>query len=205
MDKAVTIENGFAKVGAGAWLTGRAQPVAYSGRAIRRRRKGWLLRDRSWLELVETSGSARCASAVRPFVTHIPCAAPISAVSAKVLVAPSGARTGAQLVKTIPMSLARSLCVTEFGSEWVVMATRGRTARIQVPEGETLSVRPDAVVAWSGAKPTGFCPKLGVLDMLLPRGPRELMLTFYGPSLVWVEGAGNAETGFGKCRRAYGV
>ena len=147
-----------------------------------------MVRDRGSLNLVETAGEAKCACQTRPFLTHIPCAAPVSAVSSKVLVAPAAARTGAKSVKTIPMSLAKSICVTGFGSEWVVMATRGRTARIQVAEGETLSVRPEAAVAWTGANPTGFCPKLGLLDMLLPRGPKDLLLTFYGPAIVWIEG-----------------
>ena len=185
----MTILNGFAEIGAGTWLVGHGQPAAFFGKTVRQHMKGWLVRDRGCLELVETTGDARCADGSRPFLTHIPCAAPISAVSSKVLVAPAAARTGALSVKPIPMSLAGSICVTEFGSEWVVMATRGRTARVQVPEGETLSVRPEAVVAWSGAKPTGFCPKLGILDMILPRGPKDLLLTFYGPAIVWVEGS----------------
>jgi uncharacterized protein (AIM24 family) len=103
------------------------------------------------------------------------------------------------------MSLARSLCVTEFGSEWVVMATRSRTARLQVADGETLSVKPDAVVAWSGARPTGFCPRLGVLDIILPRRPGELLLTFYGPAIVWIEGAGDDNAGVMPRRRPYGI
>jgi len=185
----VTIANGFAEIDAGLWLVGHGQPVAFFGQAVRRRRKGWLVRDRGRLELVETTGAAKCASQTRPFLTHIPCAAPVAAVSSKVLVAPAAARTGDKSVKTIPMSLARSICVTGFGSEWVVMATKGRTSRIQVAEGETLSVRPEAAVAWTGANPTGFCPKLGLLDMLLPRGPKDLLLTFYGPAIVWIEGA----------------
>ena len=199
------IENGFVEIDAGSWLVGRGQPAAFFGKVVRRRRKGWIVRDRGSLELVETSGGARCADRTRPFLTHIPCAAPISAVSSKVLVAPQAARTGAQCVKPIPMSLARSLCVTEFGSEWVVMATRSRTARLQVADGETLSVKPDAVVAWSGARPTGFCPRLGVLDIILPRRPGELLLTFYGPAILWIEGAGDDNAGVMPRRRPYGV
>ena len=199
------IENGFVEIDAGSWLVGRGQPAAFFGKVVRRRRKGWIVRDRGSLELVETSGGARCADRTRPFLTHIPCAAPISAVSSKVLVAPQAARTGAQCVKPIPMSLARSLCVTEFGSEWVVMATRSRTARLQVADGETLSVKPDAVVAWSGARPTGFCPRLGVLDIILPRRPGELLLTFYGPAIVWIEGAGDDNAGVMPRRRPYGI
>ena len=189
MQETVKIEGGFAEVGAGAWLMGRGQPAAFFGSAVRRRRKGFFLRDRSALDLVETTGAAKCADARRPFLTHIPCAAPISAASAKVLVAPAAARTGAEVVKMIPMSLKGSLYVTVFGEEWVVLATASRTARLQVADGDTLSVRPESVVAWTGNRPTGFCPKLGLWDILLPRGPKNLLLHFHGPSVVWVEGA----------------
>ena len=189
MAVATKIEGGFAEVGAGAWLMGRGQPAAFFGAALRRHRKGFFLRDRSSIDLVETTDSAKCSDARRPFLTHIPCAAPIFAISSKVLVAPAAARTGAQTVKMIPMSVRGSLCVTEFGEEWVVMATESRTMRLQVEDGGTLSVRPESVVAWTGNRPTGFCPKLGLWDVLLPRGPKNLLLHFHGPSVVWVEGA----------------
>lgn len=185
----MTIENGFAEIGAGSWLAGHAQPAAFSGKAVRRRRKGWLVRDRASLDLVETDGEAKCADSSRPFLTHIPCAAAIFAVSSKVLVAPSSARKGARIVKTIPMSMKGSIMVTEFAREWVVMATKGRTSRIALEEGKTYSARPEAVVAWTGRMPTGFCPKLGILDLLLPRGPKDLLFTFYGPSVIWIEGS----------------
>ena len=189
MQETVKIEGGFAEVGAGAWLMGRGQPAAFFGSAVRRRRKGFFLRDRSALDLVETTGAVKCADARRPFLTHIPCAAPISAASAKVLVAPAKARRDAHFVKLIPMSLKNALCVTEFGEEWVVMATAGRTCRMPLDDGQTLSVRPEAVVAWTGRNPTGFCQRLSLWDVLLPRGPRDLLLTFYGPGVVWAEGS----------------
>ena len=203
MEGAVKIEGGFAEVGAGVWLMGRGQPAAFFGSAVHRRRKGFFLRDRQSIDLVETTAGAKCADAQRPFLTHIPCAAPISAVSSKVLVAPAAARTGTELVKMIPMSVRGSLCVTVFGlgaerqeagdrsttgQAWVVMATTSRTTRIQVADDDTLSARPESVVAWTGNRPTGFCPKLGIWDILLPRGPRNLLLHFHGPCLVWVEG-----------------
>ena len=188
MEGAVKIEGGFAEVGAGAWLMGRGQPAAFLGSAVRRRRKGFFLRDRSALDLVETTAVAKCADARRPFLTHIPCAARISAVSSKVLVTPAAAWAGAAVVKIVPMSMRNALCVTMFDGEWVVMATASRTARLQVADGDTLSARPEAVVAWTGNRPTGFCPKLGLWDILLPRGPKNLLLHFHGPSVVWVEG-----------------
>ena len=231
MQETVKIEGGFAEVGAGAWLMGRGQPTAFFGSAVRRRRRGFFLRDRSALDLVETTAAAKCADARRPFLTHIPCAAPISAASAKVLVAPAAARTGAEVVKVVPMSMKGSLCVTVFGSldvgkfgsledvtskplnfetsHFVIMATASRTARLQVADGDTLSVRPEAVVAWTGNRPTGFCPKLGLWDILLPRGPKNLLLHFHGPSVVWVEGANVPNLQTSKLsnfyRRAYGA
>ena len=218
----VTIENGFAEVGGGSWLMGHGQPAAFRGTAVRRRRTGWCVRDRGSLDLVDTTGPAKCADSTRPFLTHIPCAEPIFAVSGKVLVAPAAARKDAQTVKLIPMSVRGALCVTEFGERgtgngergtgngegdgcWVVTATAGRTARVQVAEGETLSVRPEAAVAWTGKRPTGFCPKLGLIDILLPRGPRDLLLTFYGPCLVWIEGSRHQAPCTKHFGRAYGV
>ena len=179
------------------------------------------MRNRSKLELVETSAAAMCADSSRPFLTHIPCAAPVFAVSDKVLVAPAAARRDAQFVKVVPMSVRSSLCVTEFGvaedaddgkgtSAWVVMATASRTCRMPLEDGETLSARPDAVVAWTTKRPTGFCPRLSIWDVLLPRGSRDLLLTFYGPGVVWIEGSSGPQAlkapdfrTFN--RRAYGV
>ena len=189
MSESIEIESGFAVTGAGTWLVGRGQPASFSGEAMRRHRKGWLVRDRSALDCVETTGRAWFADSSRPFLTHIPCAAPIFAVSGKVLVAPAAARTDAELVKIVPMSLRNALCVTVFGSDWIVAATTARTVRISVEDGDTLSVRPDAVVAWAGNRPTGFVRRLGVWDVLLPRAPRDLMLHFHGPCIVWIEGA----------------
>ena len=217
----VSVESGFAEVPAGTWLVARSQPAACFGDFVRRRRKGWVVRDRARLDLVETSGTAKCADSTRPFLTHIPCAAPISAVSDKVLVAPAAARSGAELIRPIPFSVKSSICVTKFAQPepadepsnapttpqpngqtvkrsngqtpppaWVVMATASRTTRVPVPEDETLSVRPEAAVAWTGKRPSGFCPKLGLWDMLLPRGPKNLLLRFHGPCLVWIEGSG---------------
>ena len=211
MSLTATIENGFAVIDAGTWLAARGQPAAFTGEAVRRRRKGWIVRDRSSLDLVETTGRFWCADAARPFLTHIPCAAPLNAVSAKVLVAPASARTGAESVKVVPMSVRGALCTTLFGSDWVVMATASRTERIVVEDGETLAARPEAVVAWTGNRPTGFVRRLGILDILLPRSPRDLMLHFHGPCIVWVEGSGKrgpgtGDRGPGNCwRRGYGV
>ena len=232
------LSSGFAVVGAGAWLFGRAQPAAVRGTLRSRGLKGFVCPDRAALaygELAAGEGSKRasrasedasgivrkpaspafegasgavpepanggqpaerqaaaaawCSAADRPFLTRIDCGVPVSAISEKVLVAPAGARSGARLLRVVPMSLARSIRTTEFSSEWVVMATRSRTARVALADGESLGVRPDAAVAWTGARPTGFCPRLRLLDVLLPRGPRDLLLHFHGPAIVWIEGS----------------
>ena len=191
----VAIEGGFAQVGAGDWLVGRAQPVAFASSMRRVRRRGWMVRDRSHLERVATSGESVCAAADRPFLTHIPCASPVSAVSCKVLLAPAAAWAGADTLRPVPMSARGSICVSRFAlsgepqPSWVVMATASRTRRMAIDEGQTLCVRPDALVAWTGNQPTGFCPKLGLLDLILPRGPKDLLFSFYGPGVVWVEGS----------------
>jgi len=204
----VTINGGFAEVDAGSWLAGRGQPAAFFGALSRRRRTGWFLRDRSALDLVETTGRAWFADASRPFLTYIPCAAPLCAVSSKVLCAPASARAGAELVKTIPMGSKGAFAVTKFAvSSWVVMASASRTTRISVAEGEVLSVRPGAVVAWTGPHPTGYVQRIGIWDILLPRAPRELMLHFYGPCIVWAEGSPDLKASNlpNFTRRAYGV
>ena len=209
MEGAVKIEGGFAEVGAGEWLVGHGQPAAFFGSAVCRRRKGFFLRDRSCIDRVETTAAVKCADARRPFLTHIPCASPISVMSSKVLVAPASAWAGAELLKLVPMSMRNALCITNFGGEWVVMATASRTARLQVEDGDTLSLRPEAAVAWTGNRPTGFCPKLGLWDFILPRGPRNLLLHFHGPSVVWVEGTNAPNLQTSKLpnfyRRAYGA
>ena len=142
-------------------------------------------------EGTEQDARAWCSASACPFLTRIDCGVPVTAVSDKVLVAPAAARSGARLLRVVPMSFARSIRTTEFSSEWVVMATRSRTARVALADGESLGVRPEAAVAWTGARPTGFCPRLRILDVLLPRGPRDLMLHFHGPAIVWVEGSEN--------------
>ena len=209
MEGAVKIEGGFAEVGAGEWLVGHGQPTAFFGTAVCRRRKGFFLRDRSCIDRIETTATAKCADARRPFLTHIPCASPISAMSSKVLVAPASAWVGAELLKIVPMSMRNTLCITKFGGEWVVMATASRTARLQVEDGDTLSLRPESAVAWTGNRPTGFCPRLGLWDFILPRGPKNLLLHFHGPSVVWVEGINAPNLQTSKIpnfyRRAYGA
>ena len=70
------------------------------------------------------------------------------------------------------------------------MATQSRTTRVTLSEGEMLTMRIESAVAWTTKHPTGYCPKLGIMDILIPRKhDRNLMLHFYGPGIVWMEGA----------------
>ena len=147
------------------------------------------LRDNQNPEDGANGARAWCSASACPFLTRIDCGVPVTAVSDKVLVAPAAARSGARLLRVVPMSFARSIRTTEFSSEWVVMATRSRTARVALADGESLGVRPEAAVAWTGPRPSGFCPRLRLLDVLLPRGPRDLLLHFHGPAIVWIEGS----------------
>lgn len=185
------IENGAAKVPAGKWLMSRLQPAAFFGSALVRSLRGLFVPDRATVLSVETTGEAWCADSERPFLTRL-AALPdktLSLVSSKLLVAPFASRTGARSLRVVPMSFRRALAITEFRFGWAVAATCGRVAKAVVEDGMTLSVRPEALVAWIGPNPTGFCPKLSVWDMLLPRGPKNLALSFHGPAVVWFEGA----------------
>ena len=165
--------------------------------------RGLIVPDRPHLRLAVATGDVWCASAVNPFLTRLdaPPDEPVSVVSGKVLIAPKSARTGARGVKLVPMSFRRRTVVTDFRGGWAVAATRSRVTRVALEEGETLSVRPDAVVAWIGRDPTGFCRRLGMMDILLPRGPRNLVFSFHGPSVVWFEGSSPAPMGIGKAVR----
>ena len=184
------LENGTARVGAGTWLMGRAQPVACLGSASLSRLKGFVVPDRAAVNVVTTTGDAWCADAERPFLTRLSALPdePLHVVSPKLLVAPVGVRAGAARLKLVPFSLRASAVTTRFLKGWVVLATKSRVTRVAVEDGATLTVRPEALVAWVGKAPTGFCPRLTVLDLLLPRAPRTLAFTFHGPAVVWFEG-----------------
>ena len=189
MDEAV-VENGAAKVGAGTWLMGRAQPAACLGTAAVARLPGFRVPDRARVNVVTTTGDAWCADAARPFLTRLPALPdePLNVVSSKLLVAPADARTGARNLKLVPFSLRCDAVTTLLQKGWAVLSTRSRVTRVALADGGTLTVRPEALVAWVGNAPTGFCPRLTVLDLLLPRGPRNLSFTFHGPAVVWFEG-----------------
>ena len=171
---------------------GREQPLAYGGerrlqvRAIR----GAFAPDRFKLRQVAGAEVLYCGLAERPFLTRLDCPVPVQVVSDKVLLAPAAARTGALLVRLIPLSFRFALCTTVFQQQWVVAATRSRTMQKTLAEGETLTVSREAVVAWTTKRPTGFLPRLRLRDILLPAvQPKRLMLTFYGPGVLWFEGA----------------
>ena len=199
------IESGFATVAAGDWLMGRSQPVAFFGRAEVKGLRGFVVPDRAAVRQVQLSGEGRCASSDAPFLTRLDALpdVPLRLMSEKLLVAPFGARCGARSLRLVPLSFSRAFAVTEFEGGWAVAATRGRVARVALEDGGTLTVRPEAVVAWIGKDPSGYCPKLSILDIVLPRSPRNLAFTFHGPATVWFEGAseGGARGRVGRGRR----
>lgn len=184
------IENGAARVVAGEWLVGTSQPAASLGRVDLRALGGFVVPDRTVVRRAVAAGDMWCASAEAPFLTRFDALPdePLRLVGAKLLVAPFTSRVGARALKLIPMSFSRALPVTEFKGGWVVAATRSRVTKVVLEENETLVVGREALVAWQGALPTGFCPRLSVWDILLPRGPRSLAFTFHGPAVVWFEG-----------------
>lgn len=191
MPTEATIESGFAHVTGGTWLLGVSQPAAYRGALRDRRMGGWIVPDRGRLRSVELSGTASCSDAKRPFLARIDCADTLSVVSERILVAPASSRTGSQLVRVVPMSFRHALAVTEFRNPgWAVTATASRVNRFVLEEGEVLSVRLESVVAWTTRRPTGHCPRLAMRDILIPRRrAKSLWLNFYGPGVVWAEGA----------------
>ena len=191
MPTEATIESGFAHVTGGTWLLGVSQPAAYRGALRDRRMGGWIVPDRGRLRSVELSGTASCSDAKRPFLARIDCADTLSVVSERILVAPAASRTGSQLVRVVPMSFRHALAVTEFRNPgWAVTATASRVTRFVLEEGEVLSVRLESVVAWTTRRPTGHCPRLAMRDILIPRRrAKSLWLNFYGPGVVWAEGA----------------
>ena len=183
------IENGMAVTTAGLWLAAAGQPAASRGEVRTKGLKGLIVPDRAAYVLVETSGESFFADAGRPFLTHLTCAAPIAAVSEKVLLAPAAARTGAEVVRLVPMSRRGAVRTTRFEREWVVFATRSRVTRTVLEEGAILTVRADAAVAWTTRRPTGYVPRLRLRDIVLPRRRQaNLMMHFYGPGIVWFEG-----------------
>ena len=191
MSTEATIESGFTHVTGGTWLLGTSQPVAYRGAVRDRRMAGWIVPDRTRLRNVELSGTASCSDAKRPFLSRIDCADSLSVVSDRILVAPAASRTGSRLVRVVPMSFRYALAVTEFKNPgWAVTATASRVNRFVLKEDETLTVRLESVVAWTTKNPTGHCPKLTMRDVLIPRRRvKSLWLNFYGPGVVWAEGA----------------
>lgn len=189
------IENGMAKLSAGTYLAGLGQPVACNGTFTEKALRGFIVPDRADVRVINSAATKLFfATAERPFLTRLEALPdkPLKLVSSKLLVAPFNSRTSAQTLKLVPMSFNKATPITEFtgGKDglWVIAATQSRTNKIVLEDGETMLVRPEALVAWIGKNPTGFCPKLSILDILLPRGPKNLAYTFHGPAIIWFEG-----------------
>ena len=187
--KPFNLQNGHVVLKDGEWLAAAGQPVAYRGAVRERGLRGLVVPDRAAYRLVEASGEAWFADAARPFLTHVPCAAPITAVAAKVLVAPAKARTGAENVRLVPLSWKGAVRATRFEREWVIFATQSRVEKAVLGEDEVLTVQAGAAVAWTTKRPVGYVPRLKLGDVLLPRRRQaNLAMHFYGPGIVWFEG-----------------
>ncbi len=190
-------ENGFARVEGGDWMFGELQPSAVSGtltpKRLPREDVSWWRRlfqpDRRRLRCASLSGRMWCGDRAHPFLTRIDLAERVTAVTAKLLLAPASARRAGGLLRVVPFSVRGAICTTALEGGWAVMATQGRTTRVVVADGETLGVKPESAVAWTGRAPTGFCPRLRARDILLPRAPKCLRLNFHGPCVVWFEGS----------------
>ena len=183
------IENGFAVVEAGSWIVGRGQPSAAIGRFSVNSLKGFIVPDRRDILVLQNEGESYLSSANRPFLTHLISVEKLAVVSSKVLVAPFTARSGANLLKIIPLSFREAMAVTRLAAGWVVAATRSRLRRIVLKDGEVLCVKREAAVAWTGKDPVGVAGRVGLRDMFVPKRKVSLALDFYGPQTVWVEGS----------------
>ena len=189
-------ENGFARVEGGGWLYGMNQPAAVAGTLVTKRlpraEGAWWRRlfhpDRRRLQCASLAGRMWCGDRTHPFLTRIDLAARVTVVTEKLLLAPDSARRASSLLRVVPFSHRHAICTTNHEGGWVVAATQGRTARVAVADGETLGVKPEAVVAWTGKPPTGYCSRLRTRDLFLPRAPKCLRLNFHGPCVVWFEG-----------------
>ena len=181
----------------GDWMFGELQPSAVSGtltpKRLPREDVSWWRRlfqpDRRRLRCASLSGRMWCGDRAHPFLTRIDLAERVTAVTAKLLLAPASARRAGGLLRVVPFSVRSAICTTALEGGWAVMATQGRTTRVVVADGETLGVKPESAVAWTGRAPTGFCPRLRARDVFLPRAPRCLRLNFHGPCVVWFEGS----------------
>ena len=192
------IENGFAKVGDGEWIAAAGMPAAFKGTVspLRPRRPGgvsfWrgvLHPDKSRLAFLSLQGTMWCAVKARPFLTRIDLGERVHILTEKLLLAPLASRRDSRLVRVIPFSFRGAFCVTALETGWVLTATASRVTKAVLGEDETLAVKPEAAVAWTGNAPTGFCPRLRARDLFLPRVPKCLALHFHGPSIVWFEGS----------------
>lgn len=183
------IKNGFAAVEAGSWIVGRGQPAVVLGKTSLKALKGFIVPDRRELFVLQNEGEAYLSSSERPFLTHLPSVEKLSIVSSKVLAAPFEARSGAKLLKIIPLSFREAMAVTRFAAGWAVTATRSRIKRIVLKDGEVLCVKREAAVAWTGNDPVGVAGRVKLRDLFIPKRKTSLSLDFYGPQIVWVEGS----------------
>lgn len=191
MSMEAEISGGTARVGSGTWLASRFQPAAFTGESRQSALKGFFVTDRPYLKSVTLNGDGWFSDSEKPFLTRIAAHGEDAfyAVSGKILLAPFSARSGSKQIRLVPFSPKGAICATVFSKEWVVLSTKSRLCKVSIDSGETLVARPETVAAWSGPMPSGFCPKISVIDMILPFIPASLALRFHGPCTIWFEGA----------------
>lgn len=196
----ITIEQSFVCAPKGDWITRPGQPVATLGappeshplpgsqRGLRPL-LGMRQPDCGHLCRVTLQDNGWFADARTPAVTRLFAHLPINVVTDKLLLAPEEIRESGFLKRLIPLTSFRAFCVTRLKGGWVVVGTTSPVTAITVAAGEILTVRPEAIVAWCGASPQRFCPKIRLRDVVLPRPSADLYLQFSGEATVWVEGA----------------
>ncbi len=205
MPESCDIENGFAIVKADEDLLCQPDgPTAIRGGSVTLTRLP-LLKTVKWYKRLFTPDRFRLkkcqasnteiklffSDSKRPFLTLLgaPMDSPLTVVTERLLVCPLRARIASSLQRVLPMSLKNAICTTQLQNCWCVMGTATRTTRVVLESTlDELTVKQEAVVAWTTPEPRGFCPKLRVRDMFLPRPPKNLGLIFHGPGVVWLQG-----------------
>ena len=158
----------------------------------------WPLRaleaDRFHLRRAILDGCCWLGAAGLPAVTQLlpdPGLGDLHVITDALLCCATSRRRGGQLLKVIPGSLRKAIGVTDLDAATqglpVYCAGLQELRPVDLAEQETLGVNPRALAAWQGhARPRPFLAKLRMRDLLLPRIPGELTITFTGPARIWI-------------------
>jgi len=143
--------------------------------------------DRFRLRMTSFTGKAWLAKGDAPWLSILEVAEPVSIITSHLVACPLEARASSRLFRIVPGTTAGAICVTTISRQWVAVASESTISGIQVEKDETLSVNRNALVAWCGAEPSSFCPKLRLRDIFLPKLPGNLAILFKGPAQVWIQ------------------